>query len=180
MAKPRIGVIVGSTREGRFADHPAKWITDNARARDDIEAEVLDLRDYPMPFFDEPISPGYGPSKNEVAQRWQKKIAGMDGFIVLAAEYNRGPTAVLKNALDWASRPFPLNALRSKPVAVVGDAVASGANIAHQVHAAIGFTYEHALHFAELVDRLIQHRRHLERPFLVLHDGHESHGFVLL
>ena len=92
MAKPKIGVIVGSTRQGRFADHPAKWITELAGARDDIEVELLDLRDYPMPFFDEPASPAYAPSKNEVAQRWQKKIASKDGFIIVTCGIQpRGP-----------------------------------------------------------------------------------------
>ena len=60
MAKPKIGVIVGSTRPGRFADHPAKWIKELAEKRGDVEVELLDLRDYPMPFFDEPTSPAYG------------------------------------------------------------------------------------------------------------------------
>jgi NAD(P)H-dependent FMN reductase len=101
MSKPRIGIIVGSTRPGRFADHPAKWIHELAGKRDEFEVELLDLRDWPMPFFDEATSPAWGPSKNEVAQRWQKKIDSLDGFIVIAAEYNRGPTAVLKNALDY-------------------------------------------------------------------------------
>ena len=64
--------------------------------------EVLDLREYPMPFFDEVASNAWVPSQNEVAQRWQKKVGEFDAFIFTAAEYNRGPTAVLKNALDYA------------------------------------------------------------------------------
>ena len=115
MTKPRIGIIVGSTRPNRFADHPLKWIKEIAEKRDDLEFEVLDLRHYPLPFFEETISPAYGPSKSEVALRWQKKIASLDGFIILAAEYNRGPTAVLKNALDYAYREW-----NNKPVAFVG------------------------------------------------------------
>jgi NAD(P)H-dependent FMN reductase len=102
MAKPKIGIIVGSVRQGRFADHPAKWINAFAGQRDDIEVELLDLRDYPMPFFNEATSPAYGPSKNEVALRWQKKVASLDGFIIVTSEYNRGPPASLKNALDYA------------------------------------------------------------------------------
>ncbi len=115
MAKPKIGVIVGSTRQGRFADHPANWIKEVASQRPEIEVELIDIRDYPMPLFDEATSPAWGPSKNEAAQRWQKKIAEMDGFIMVAAEYNRGPTASLKNALDYA-----YNEWVRKPVAFVG------------------------------------------------------------
>jgi len=102
MAKPKIAVVIGSTRPGRFGDKPATWIADIAKARGDLDVEIVDLRDYPMPFFDEERSPAWGPSANEVAQSWQKKVAEFDGFIFTAAEYNHGPTAVLKNALDYA------------------------------------------------------------------------------
>lgn len=128
MAKPKIGIIVGSTREGRFADRPAKWIADVAGRRGDIEVELIDLRDYPMPFFDEPASSAWVPSKNEVALRWQAKIASLDGYIITAAEYNRGPTAVLKNALDYA-----YNEWNNKPVAFVGYGGLGGARAVEQL-----------------------------------------------
>jgi NAD(P)H-dependent FMN reductase len=102
MAKPRIAIIMGTTRATRFADKPAKWIHGVATARGDMDVELLDLRDYPMPFFDEPASNAWVPSKNEVAQRWQKKVAGFDGYIFVTAEYNRGVPAVLKNAIDYS------------------------------------------------------------------------------
>ncbi|MDA4726227.1 NAD(P)H-dependent oxidoreductase, partial [Enterobacter hormaechei] len=53
MTKLKIGIIVGSTRIGRFAEFPAKWIADVAGKRDDVEVEILDLIDYPMAFFGE-------------------------------------------------------------------------------------------------------------------------------
>ena len=115
MAKPKIGIVVGSTRPNRFADKPTQWIEKIARARGDIDVEVLDLRDYPLPFFDEAVSPAWGPSQNEVALKWQKKVAELDGFIFIAAEYNRGPTAVLKNAIDYA-----YNEWNKKAVTFVG------------------------------------------------------------
>jgi len=55
-----------------------------------------------MPFFDEVASNAYVPSTNEVAQRWQKKVASFDGYIFVTAEYNNSITGVLKNALDYA------------------------------------------------------------------------------
>jgi NAD(P)H-dependent FMN reductase len=55
-----------------------------------------------MPFFDEVASNAWAPSKNPVAQRWQKKVAEFDGYIFVTAEYNHGVPAVLKNALDYA------------------------------------------------------------------------------
>ena len=102
MAKPKIAVIIGTTRAARFGEKPAKWIHEIAAARNDMSVELIDLREYPMPFFDEVASNLWAPSKNEVAQRWQKKVAEFDGYIFVTAEYNRGVPAVLKNALDYA------------------------------------------------------------------------------
>src|ERR1700741_3900749 len=102
MDKPRIAVIISTTRATRFGEKPARWIYEIAAARPDMSVELVDLRDYPMPFFDEPASNAWVPSKDEVAQRWQKKIAGFDGYIFVTAEYNHGVPAVLKNALDYA------------------------------------------------------------------------------
>ena len=102
MAKPNIAIIVGSTRETRFADKPARWMHEIAAQRDDMDVELVDLRDYPMPFFDEVASNAYAPTQNEVALRWQEKIAEFDGYIFITAEYNHSVTGVLKNALDYA------------------------------------------------------------------------------
>jgi NAD(P)H-dependent FMN reductase len=115
MAKVKIGIIISTTRAARFADKPAKWIKNIASERDDLTVELLDLRDYPMPFFDEAASNAWVPSQNEVAQRWQKKVAEFDGYIFVTAEYNRGLPAVLKNALDYAYPEW-----NKKPAAFVG------------------------------------------------------------
>jgi NAD(P)H-dependent FMN reductase len=128
MSKPKIAVIVGSTRAARFADKPTEWIANIAKARGDFDVEVVDLRDYPMPFFDEAMSSLWAPSKNEVALRWQKKVAEFDGYIVIAAEYNRGPTAVLKNALDYAYTEW-----NRKPVTFVGYGGVGGARAIEQL-----------------------------------------------
>ena len=102
MAKAKIAIIIGTTRAARFGDKPAKWIYGIASQRDDMAVELVDLRDYPMPFFDEAASNAWAPSKNEVAKRWQKKVAEFDGYIFVTAEYNRGISAALKNAIDYA------------------------------------------------------------------------------
>jgi NAD(P)H-dependent FMN reductase len=115
MAKVKIGIVISTTRAARFGDKPAKWIEDVASQRSDLTVEVLDLRDYPMPFFDEVASNAWVPSHNEVAQRWQKKVAEFDGYIFVTAEYNRGVPAVLKNALDYAYPEW-----NKKPAAFLG------------------------------------------------------------
>jgi NAD(P)H-dependent FMN reductase len=113
----RIALIVGSTRPNRFADHPVKWIQEGARSRADFELETLDLLDWPLPFFAEPTPPVFsgGHFTNPVAQRWGQRIAEFDGFIICTGEYNHGPPAVLKNALDYAMKEW-----KHKPVSYVG------------------------------------------------------------
>src|SRR5262245_38570260 len=108
MAKVKVAVIVSTTRAARFGHKPAQWIAAIASQRDDMVVEIVDLREYPMPFFDEG-------SQNEVAQRWQKKVGEFDGYIFVSAEYNRGAPAVLKNALDYAYPEW-----NNKPAAFVG------------------------------------------------------------
>jgi NAD(P)H-dependent FMN reductase len=109
--KPKIAIIVSSTRPTRFADVPTAWIKAQAEARGDMDVEVVDLRDYPMPFFAEVASNAWAPTQDPTAQKWQKKIAEFDGYIFVLAEYNRSVTGALKNALDqayveWARKPF--------------------------------------------------------------------------
>ncbi|WP_404339187.1 NADPH-dependent FMN reductase [Sphingomonas sp. MMS12-HWE2-04] len=110
-AKPRIALIIGSTRPTRFADTPAQWMLKQAAARDDMDVEVVDLRDHPLPFFDEATSNLWAPSQNPEAIRWQQTIGAYDGYIFVVAEYNHSITGVLKNALDqayveWNRKPF--------------------------------------------------------------------------
>jgi NAD(P)H-dependent FMN reductase len=113
----KIGLIVGSTRPNRFADTPAKWLVEGAGARTDVKLEVLDLRDYKLPFFNEPASPAYtgGVFTQPEAEAWRKRVGEFDAFIATVAEYNHGPTAVLKNAFDSAYLEW-----QRKPIAFVG------------------------------------------------------------
>ena len=128
MGKPKLAIVIGSIRANRFADHPAQWIEEIARGRGEFDVEVLDLKDYPLPIFAEEASPAWAPSKDAVAQRWQRKVAEFDAFIFVAAEYNRGPTAALKNALDYAYREW-----NNKPVSFVGYGGVGGARAVEQL-----------------------------------------------
>ena len=99
-----ISVIIGSTRNNRFSEKPAHWIFEHLKKRNNIETKLLDLRDYPMPFFDQPLPPampGRAPYENNVVKKWTAEIARSDGFIFVSPEYNHGYPAVLKNAFDW-------------------------------------------------------------------------------
>ena len=108
---PKIALIIGSTRKTRFADIPAQWMLAQAQSRDDMTVELVDLRDFDLPLFDEMASNAWVPSSDPRAVAWQKKLAEFDGYIFVVAEYNRSVTGSLKNALDqayveWAHKPF--------------------------------------------------------------------------
>jgi NAD(P)H-dependent FMN reductase len=128
MAKSKIGIIVSSTRPGRFADIPVQWLGEIVRKRDDADFELVDLRDYPMPFFEEKRPLIYAPPENEVAIRWGAKMASLDGCIFVTPEYNHGITAVLKNALDYAYSEY-----NRKPATFVGYGGAGGARAIEQL-----------------------------------------------
>src|ERR1700749_714828 len=110
-SKPRIAVIIGSTRPTRFADAPAQWILQQAQARGAMDLEVGDLRDHPLPFFAEMASNLWMPSQNPEAIRWQQTGRRFYCSIFVVAEYTHSLTGVLKNALDqaykeWNRKPF--------------------------------------------------------------------------
>jgi NAD(P)H-dependent FMN reductase len=127
-SKPRIAVIIGSTRDTRFADKPAAWIFDLASQRKGWEVELVDLRDFDLPLFNEKSSNLWVPSEDPRAIAWQKKLATFDGFIFVAAEYNRSVTGSLKNALDQAYKEWI-----HKPAAVVAYGSTGGARAAEHL-----------------------------------------------
>src|SRR6266702_2850981 len=97
----KIAVVVGSTRAGRQTDKLAGWAAKEVGKL--AEVEVLDLRDYPLPFFDEAVSPRYNPERAPAPEvkKWLDKVAEFDGYVLVTPEYNRSTSAVLKNALDF-------------------------------------------------------------------------------
>ena len=128
MSKLKIGIVISTTRATRFGHKPAEWVKSIAAERSDMAVELLDLRDYPMPFFDEVASNAWVPTTNEVAQRWQKKVAEFDGFVFVTAEYNHGIPAVLKNALDYAYPEW-----NRKAAALVGYGAVGGSRAVEQL-----------------------------------------------
>lgn len=126
----KIKIIIGSTRQNRFSDKPANWIFNEAKKLKDVGVELLDLRDYPMPFFDDATSPSMtnGQYSNETIQKWAEKINDGDAFIIVAPEYNHGYSAVLKNALDVIYPEW-----NKKPVGFVSYGGALGARVVEQL-----------------------------------------------
>ena len=106
MADLKIAIILGSTREGRNGESVAKWVLEKGAARTAADYELVDLRDYPMPFFEAVASPAYVPPQDPAVQKWAAKVAEFDGYIFVTPEYNHSFSAVLKNALDSIYHEF--------------------------------------------------------------------------
>ena len=127
-AKPRIAVVIGSTRDSRFADKPATWIFDLARKRADWEVELVDLRDFDLPLFNERARTSGRRARMPHAVAWQNKLDTFDGFIFVTAEYNRSVPGSLKNALDQAYKEWV-----RKPAAIVGYGATGGTRAAEHL-----------------------------------------------
>jgi NAD(P)H-dependent FMN reductase len=119
-----IGLIIGSTRPNRFADIPAHWLLQGVRAHPELEVHMLDLREQDLPFFAEPFSPSitHGVYSHPAAEAWRQKVGRCDAFVATVAEYNHGPTAVLKNAFDSAYLEW-----NRKPIGFIGYGGVGGA-----------------------------------------------------
>lgn len=117
----RIGIIVGSTRPGRFGVQPAQWLADLANSRGDAEYELVDIEAAGLPLFDEPGSPMRFPPRNPHTIAWQEHIGTLDGFVFVTPEYNHSTSGALKNALDYVFHEW-----NHKPAAFVSYGGASG------------------------------------------------------
>lgn len=126
----KIQIIIGSTRPNRFSEKPAQWIYGEAKKRKDLDIELLDLRDYPMPNYDEPMSPKMlkGNYKDGIVKKWVRKVGEADGYIIVSPEYNHGYPAVLKTALD-----YPYYEWNRKAVGFVSWGSAGGARVVEQL-----------------------------------------------
>jgi NAD(P)H-dependent FMN reductase len=120
MPKPKIAVIIGSIRPTRQGDKPAKWLAEQAEAYGAFDVELVDLMDYPLPLFDAVSTDLWVPTTNEMAMKWQAKLNEFDGYIFVTPEYNRSVPGALKNAIDWAYKPFVKKAVAYMSYGSVG------------------------------------------------------------
>jgi len=126
----KILIILGSIRKNRFSEKPAKWIFEEAKKHEGLEVELVDLKDYPLPFFDEPISPSMikEPYSNENVKILTKKVEEADGFVIISPEYNHGYSAVLKNMLDYIYKEW-----NNKAIGFVSYGAVGGARVVEQL-----------------------------------------------
>src|SRR5258706_15547008 len=97
----KIGIIIGSTRPGRNGEAVAKWAYEIAQKRTDAEFELVDIKDFDLPFLDEPAPPIMGQYSKPHTKVWAAKIGSFDGYVLVTPEYNHGISGALKNAIDF-------------------------------------------------------------------------------
>jgi NAD(P)H-dependent FMN reductase len=112
--KPRLLIIVGSTRPGRVSLPVAEYVAAQARAHGAFDVHIADLAEPALPFLDERAHPRLGQYEHDHTKRWSATVAAADAFMFVTPEYNHGFSAPLKNALDMLSAEW-----RGKPGAIV-------------------------------------------------------------
>lgn len=123
----KLGIIVGSTRQNRKTLRQAKWVANVAKQIDNVEVDLIDLVDFQMPFFDEPIPPRFNNDRklDNTTTKWLEALEKQDAYIFVTAEYNHSIPGVLKNALDYETTE-----IQRKPFAVVSHGSSGGTRAA--------------------------------------------------
>lgn len=134
----KLKVIVGSTRPTRAADKVVPWIMRRILDHGSFEPELLDLREWELPPFQEHLGsigdfsdPTYS---DPIIREWNRKIREAEAFLIITPEYLHGMPGLLKNALDSVFASF---AFRNKPAAALSysSGIAGGSraieNLAH-------------------------------------------------
>jgi NAD(P)H-dependent FMN reductase len=129
----QLQIVVGSVRPGRAADRFLPWLLDRAERHGAFSVRLLDLRDWDLPFFQEPTeSMAAGRFSTPTVERWNDVIARGEAYLFIFPEYNHSVPAVLKNAFDYALG----TRLRHKPagfVAYSGGPIAGARAVEHMV-----------------------------------------------
>lgn len=126
MNKLNLIAIAGSLRKGSY--NRALLETAQELAPENVDIEMIDIGN--LPLFNEDLEADF-PGE---AQQLKQKIEKSDGILVSTPEYNRSIPGVLKNAIDWSSRPYGKNSWEKKPVYVIGASIGGIATAIAQSH----------------------------------------------
>ncbi|WP_290776761.1 NADPH-dependent FMN reductase [Exiguobacterium sp. UBA5002] len=127
MEKLNIGIILGSTREGRLSPQVGNWVKQLADQRGDANYTILDIADYKLPLLGEKDADASG------AADWLKDVAAQDGFVFIVQEYNHSIAASLKNALDYLRVEW-----NNKAAGIVSYGSVGGARAAEHLRGILG------------------------------------------
>ncbi|MBJ9987599.1 MULTISPECIES: NADPH-dependent FMN reductase [Paenibacillus] len=127
MSKLNIGIILGSTRQGRVSPQVGQWIKEIADQRGDANYEIVDISDYNLPFL------GTTDGSEPGIAAWNQKLGELDGFVFIVQEYNHSITGALKNAIDFAR-----DAWNNKAAGIVSYGSTGGARAAEHLRGILG------------------------------------------
>ncbi|KOF08826.1 reductase [Planococcus glaciei] len=127
MTKLNIGIVLGSTREGRLSPQVGNWVKELADQRGDANYTIIDIADYKLPLLGEAGTDASG------AAAWSEAIAAQDGFVFIAQEYNHSITGSLKNALDYLRAEW-----NDKAAGIVSYGSVGGARAAEHLRGILG------------------------------------------
>lgn len=125
--KLNIGIILGSTRQGRVSPQVGEWIKGIADKRGDANYEIVDIADFSLPFL------GTTDGTEPGIAAWNEKLANLDGFVFIVQEYNHSITGALKNALDFAREAW-----NNKAAGIVSYGSTGGARAAEHLRGIMG------------------------------------------
>jgi len=127
MTKLNIGIILGSTREGRLSPQVGNWVKQLADARGDANYTIIDIAEYKLPLLGENGNDASG------AAGWSEAVAKQDGFVFITQEYNHSITGSLKNALDYLREEW-----NNKAAGIVSYGSVGGARAAEHLRGILG------------------------------------------
>ncbi|MGB3261938.1 NADPH-dependent FMN reductase [Paenisporosarcina sp.] len=127
MTKLNIGIILGSTREGRLSPQVGNWVKELADKRGDANYTIIDIADYKLPLLGESGADASG------AAAWSEAVAAQDGFVFIVQEYNHSITGALKNALDYLRVEW-----NNKAAGIVSYGSVGGARAAEHLRGILG------------------------------------------
>jgi NAD(P)H-dependent FMN reductase len=125
--KLNIGIILGSTREGRLSPQVGEWVKTLADKRGDANYEIVDIAEFKLPFL------GTTDGTEPGIAAWNEKLASLDGFVFIVQEYNHSITGALKNALDFAREAW-----NNKAAGIVSYGSVGGARAAEHLRGILG------------------------------------------
>ncbi len=125
--KLKIGIILGSTRQGRVSPQVGEWVKGIADQRGDADYEIVDIADFNLPFL------GTTDGTEPGIAAWNQKLASLDGFVFVVQEYNHSITGALKNALDFAREAW-----NDKAAGIVSYGSTGGARAAEHLRGILG------------------------------------------
>lgn len=132
MKKINVGIFVGSLRKGSYSRHIANWIVKN---NTDLNLQIIEIGQLPI------YNQDYDESSPKSYDEFREKVSQCDAFLFITPEYNRSIPAVLKNAIDVASRPWGKNVWTGKPGGIISQSTGNiggfGAN--HHLRQVLSF-----------------------------------------